>query len=179
MNKRGKPVDVSAINEAELEEWIKSSPDRISAIRCQALIALSKGVSVNSVCIVLNVTRETLSQWRKRLSLEGVSGLCAKPGRGRTSGLTKQIEDDLKIQLLKTPSELGYKQAIWDGKLVCRYLSEKYSQVIAVRTAQDWLIKIGFTRQRPRYHFNKADEVLNEQFLKDVKKNSLNKKKMK
>jgi transposase len=179
MNKRGKPVDISAINIADLEEWIKSSPDRISAVKCQALIALSKGVSVSNVCVVLDVTRETLSQWRKRLSLEGVNGLCLKTGQGRKSGLTQQIEDDLKVQLLKTPSELGYSQAIWDGKLVCKYLSEKHSHTIAVRTAQDWLIKIGFTRQRPRYQFNKADAELNEKFLTDVKKNSLSKKKTK
>lgn len=178
MNKRGKPVDVSAINSAELEEWIKSSSDRQSAIKCQALIALAKGASVNDVCIVLNVTRETLSQWRKRLSSQGIIGLCAKSGKGRKSGLTKEIEADLKVQLLKTPAELGFTQAIWDGKLVCRYISDRYSQIISVRTAQDWLIKIGFTRQRPRYKFNKTDEELNEQFLTDVKKNFLNKKKM-
>jgi transposase len=72
---------------------------------------------------------------------------------------------------LKTPLELGYKQAIWTGKLVCKYIAEKYSQIIAVRTAQVWLKKIGFTRQRPRYHFNKADPELNEKFKTEVKKN--------
>jgi hypothetical protein len=50
MNKRGKSVDVSSINVTDLEEWIKSSPDRASAIKCQALIALSKGVSVSFKC---------------------------------------------------------------------------------------------------------------------------------
>jgi len=170
MNKRGKPVDISAINIADLEEWIKSSPDRQSAIKCQALIALAKGISVSTVCIVLNVTRETLSQWRKRLSSDGIIGFCAKSGKGRKSGLTKEIQDDLKIQLLKTPAELGFTQAIWDGKLVCKYISNNYSQSISVRTAQDWLIKIGFTRQRPRYKFNKADAELNKQFLTDIKK---------
>ena len=179
MNKRGKPVDISAINIADLEEWIKSSPDRQSAIKCQALIAIAKGISVSTVCLVLNVTRETLSQWRKRLSSEGIICLCAKSGKGRKSGLTKEIQDDLKVQILKTPAELGFTQAIWDGKLVCKYISDKYSQSISVRTAQDWLIKIGFTRQRPRYKFNKADAELDEQFLTDVKKNSLSKKKTK
>lgn len=179
MGKRGKPVDISGLNIADLEAWIKSDVDRQSAIKCQALIALAKGISVTSVCIVLDITRETLSQWRKRLKKEGIAGLCVKSGKGRKSGLTKQIQDDLKVQVLKTPSELGYKQAIWDGKLVCSYISEKYSQTIATRTAQDWLIKIGFTRQRPRYQFNKTDPELNEQFMNDVKKNSKNKKKMK
>lgn len=179
MKARGKPVDISAINVSELESWIHESTDRQNAIKCQALIALTKNVSVTSVCTVLDITRETLRQWRKRISVEGVDGLTVKEGKGRKTGLTKQIEEDLKIQVLKTPSELGFTQAIWDGKLVCKYLSDTYSLTIAVRTAQDWMHKIGFTRQRPRYHFNKADQAVNEQFKADVKKNSMNKKTMK
>jgi transposase len=179
MKTRGKPVDLSAINVVELEQWVNADSNRNIAIKCQALIALSRGVSVTNVCIVLNITRETLRQWRKRISKEGICGLIAKTGRGRKSGLTKQIEEDLKVQVLKSPSEVGYKQAIWDGKLVCKYISDKYSQTIAVRTAQDWLKKIGFTRQRPRYHFNKADPEENEKFMIDVKKNLKNKQKMK
>jgi len=179
MKARGKPVDISAIKVDELEKWINADSGRQIAIKCKALIALTKGISVKNVCIVLDISRETLSQWRKRISKEGVDGLFLKSGKGRKSGLTKQIVDDLKVQVLQPPSELGYKQAIWDGKLVCKYLTDKYSLTIAIRTAQDWLRKIGFTRQRPRYHFNKADPELNEKFMTDVKKNSKSKKKMK
>jgi transposase len=179
MKTRGKPVDISAINADELKQWIQDDANRQNAIKCQALIALTKNISVTAVCTVLGVTRETLSQWRKRIAKEGIAGLTAKTGKGRKAGLTKQIEEDLKVQLLKAPSELGYTQAIWDGKLVCKYIKEKYSLTIAVRTSQDWLRKIGFTRQRPRYSFNKADQELNEQFKADVKKNSRNKKAMK
>lgn len=171
MKTRGKPVDISSINVAELQKWLKAEPERNIALKCQALIALAKGVSVKSVCIVLDISRESLSQWRKLVSNEGIIGFRQKSGRGRKSGLTKQIEEDLKVQLLKTPSELGYKQAIWNGKLVCKYLADKHSKIIAVRTAQDWLKKIGLTRQRPRYHFNKADPELNEKFKTEVKKN--------
>lgn len=179
MKTRGRPVDVSAINVDELRQWIQGDANRQNTIKCQALIALTKNVSVTSVCTVLGVTRETLSQWRKRISKEGVAGLTAKVGKGRKAGLTKEIEEDLKIQLLKMPSELGYTQAIWDGKLVCKYIKEKYSLSIAVRTAQRWLQKIGFTRQRPRYSFNKADQALSEQFKTDIEKNSPNKRAMK
>jgi transposase len=172
MKTRGKPVDISSINVEELVSWIKADSERQIAIKCRALISLTKGVSVKQVCTVLDISRETLNQWRKRISKEGVKGLYTKPGKGRKSSLTKEIEEDLKVQLLKPPSELGYKQAIWDGKLVCKYLTDKYSLIIAVRTAQDWLKKIGFTRQKPRYRFNKADPELNEKFKADVKKNS-------
>lgn len=49
--------------------------------------------------------------------------------------LIKQIEKDLKIQVLKMPSELGYSQTIWDGSLVCKYISDTYFLTIAVRIA--------------------------------------------
>jgi transposase len=179
MKRRGKPVDISAINADELKRWIQDDTDRQNAIKCQALIALTKNISVTAVCTVLGITRETLSQWRKRIAKEGIVGLSAKEGKGRKTGLTKQIGEDLKVQLLKTPSELGYTLAIWDGKLVCKYIKEKYSLTIAVRTSQDWLRKIGFTRQRPRYRFTKADQNLNEQFNAEVKKNLQNKRTMK
>lgn len=176
---RGKPVDISAINVVELEQWIREDADRLNAIKCQALIALTKEVSVTAVCQVLNVTRETLSQWRKRLSSEGIAGLKTKPGKGRKGNLTPEITEDLKQQVLKPPKELGYKQAIWDGKLVCKYVKDNYSKAIGVRTAQNWLHKIGFTRQRPRHKFNKADGALNEQFKTDIKKNFKSRKKTK
>jgi transposase len=146
MKTRGKPVDISAINAIELEKWIKSDLNLQNAIKCQALIALTKNISLKSVCAVLGVTRETVRQWRKRISSEGINGLTAKQGKGRKSGLTQQIEDDLRLQILKTPNELNYTQAKWDGKLVCKYLIDNYSISISVRTAQAWKKKIIFTR---------------------------------
>ena len=71
-----------AINASELECWINESRDRQNTIKCQALIALTKNVSVTSVCTVLNITRETLRQWRKRILFEGVEGLTVKEWKG-------------------------------------------------------------------------------------------------
>lgn len=171
MKKRGQPVDISAINVTELEQWIHQDITRVNAIKCQALLALTKDVSVESVCAVLGTTRETLRQWRKRIAKKGIQGLDIISGRGRKTRLTKKIKNDLKRVVLKPPIKTGYNQAIWNGKLVCKYLSDKYSMEIAVRTAQDWLNKIGFTRQRPRYKFNKTDEVENARFEEEIKKN--------
>lgn len=171
MKRRGQPVDISAINITQLKKWIRQDSNRINAIKCQALISLAQDVSVESVCTVLGTTRETLRQWRKRIAKKGIHGLDIISGRGRKTGLTKKISNDLKRAVLKPPIKLGYKQAIWDGKLLCKYLQEKHSIEIAIRTAQDWLTKIGFTRQRPRYQFNKTDGLANAKFKRMIKKN--------
>jgi transposase len=100
-------------------------------------------------------------------------------GRGRKTGLTNEIKKDLKRVVLKPPMKMGYTQAIWDGKLVCDYLEKNHSIEIAVRTAQDWLKKVGFTRQRPRYEFKKTDKIANAKFEIMIKKNLNGKRKTK
>jgi hypothetical protein len=57
MKKIGKPVDISDINVQELENWLKAEQDRLIARKCYALLALAKGASVKSVCLVLHVSR--------------------------------------------------------------------------------------------------------------------------
>ena len=88
MKKRGQPVDISGINVSEIEQWIHQDITRVIAIKCQALLALTKNVSVESVCAVLGITRETIRQWRKRVAKKGIQGLDIKSGRGRKTGLT-------------------------------------------------------------------------------------------
>src|SRR3990172_2057573 len=103
MKKRGQPVDISTINIAELEQWIHQDINRVNAIKCQALLSLAKDVSVENVCAVLGTTRETLRQWRKRIGKKGIRGLDIISGRGRKTGLTNKIRNDLRRVLLKPP----------------------------------------------------------------------------
>ncbi|MFH1005549.1 MAG: hypothetical protein V1781_08700 [Bacteroidota bacterium] len=49
MKTRGKPVNTSAIPVAALEQWMAQEASRWDAIKCQALIALTKNICVTSV----------------------------------------------------------------------------------------------------------------------------------
>ena len=56
--------------------------------------------------------------------------------------------------MLEPPQKLGYNEKYWDGTMVCRYLKEKWNIEIAVRTAQNWIIKINMrkvARKRIKY----------------------------
>ncbi len=153
-SKKGRSVDIYGIMPDELSEWIRQDRTRKDAIKCQALIALTRGVSVTEVCEVLNVTRESLRLWRKRLREEGLEGFTAHKNKGRKSYLTKTIRNDLQNVMLEPPQMLGYNEKYWDGTMVCRYLKEKWNIEIAVRTAQNWIIKIDMrkvTRKRIKF----------------------------
>lgn len=171
MKKVGRPINIEGINARTLQTWINKDKSRKDAIKCQALISLTKGVSVSSVCSVLGITRETLSEWRRRIITEGMSYFKRKLSRGRISNLTDDIRKLIKTSVLKAPEDLGYKQAVWNGKLVSKLLKEKKDIDVSVRTAQYWLKQIGFSRQRPRKKYKQANKKEIEQFRDSIKKN--------
>lgn len=145
-NKSGKPVNISGIEPSLLNDWIQQDETRRAAIKCQALIALTEGVSVTDVCNVLNVTRESLRMWRNRLKQEGPQGLIAHKKKGKTSSLTVAVKKDLQKIVLLEPIKLGYDARKWNGILICRYLKDKWNIEIAVRTVQNWLTKTGIRK---------------------------------
>jgi len=162
----GRKAKTESINISELQEWIQKDINRVSGIKCQALISLKNNVSVNDICKVLGVTRESVRLWRKTIEIEGPEGFIKHPKPGRNSGLTKEIDELLNEALSSAPEKCGYNQAIWDGKLVCKFLLEKMGITISVRTAQYWLKEIGLTRQRPRKRYKQTDEAEVEAFKK-------------
>jgi transposase len=157
-NTRGRKALTDLINEDELSEWIKLDINRAAGIKCQALISLKNNVSVSNICKVLGVTRESVRLWRKTVEKDGPEGFIKYPKTGKKSGLTDEIKTLLKTVVVQSPERSNYKQAVWDGKLVCRFLDEKKGIKISVRTAQNWLNKINFTRQKPRKKYKKGND---------------------
>jgi len=162
----GRKAIVSSINEELLNQWLKKEVNRTAGIKCQALISLKNGVSVSDICKVLGVTRESIRLWRKTIEKDGPDGFIKHHKTGKRSGLTEEIKILLKTSVIQSPEQFNYKQTVWDGKLVCRFLKEKKGIIISVRTAQNWLKKINFTRQKPRKKYKKG----NDEEIKSFKK---------
>jgi len=172
--KVGRKAKTESIDIKGLQEWIEKDINRVSGIKCQALISLKNNVSVNDICKVLGVTRESIRLWRKTVGAEGPEGFIKHPRPGRNSGLTQEIAELLTNALSSPPGDCGHRQAVWDGKLVCKFLFEKKGIIISVRTAQYWLKEIGFTRQRPRKKYKQTNEAEVEAFKKKSKKKNSN-----
>lgn len=173
----GRKAKTECINISELENWIKADLNRLASIKCQALISLKKNVKVKDICKVLGVSRESVRTWRIRVENEGPDGFIKHPKTGRKSGLTDEIKEFLKVAVTQPTGKYNYKQAVWDGKLVCRLLEEKKGIEISVRTAQNWLHKIGLSRQKPRKKYKQGDDVEIKTFKKNPKRNVSTKRK--
>lgn len=90
---------------------------------------------------------------------------------GRPSRLSRGQKDELKLDILRHPRELGYEFSNWEGKSVAEHIHVKFGVFLTVRAAQKLLHALGFSLQRPKYKFPKADPEKQEEFMKSLKKN--------
>ena len=143
-------------------------------VRMGLRVAIVQGVMDNAPIDQLsrrhNISRPGIYDIVKRVNKYGMKGLEEQKRSGRRSSLTPDIREDLKDILTQPPMNQGYRQSRWDGPLVRKYLKEKHSVDIKRTQVINWLHKIGFSVQRGRKKFIKADPEKQTVFVEDLKK---------
>ncbi|TXT66643.1 MAG: hypothetical protein BAJALOKI3v1_20106 [Promethearchaeota archaeon] len=89
---------------------------------------------------------------------------------GRPSRLSEEQEEQLREDISKHPRELGYEFSNWEGKNVSHHIEKVFDIEIGVRQVQRILHKLGFSLQRPKYVFPKADLDKQREFKENFKK---------
>ena len=135
----GRKVDISGINVNEIESWLKGKKHAKEVIKCQSIIALSKGVAMNEVCSVMGISRESVRKWKMQLRNHGIKGFENPIKPGKRSKLTPDKKIELKNILKANPQKYGYNKNKWTGLLVKELALDSWNLKISVRTAQLWL----------------------------------------
>lgn len=140
-NTSGKPVDLSGINIKEIIDWMNNNEPVRSYIKCQSFISLYNGNSMQDVCKVLGITRETVRIWKEQLRKGGLMGLISKKKVGKRSTLDNEKSQEIKKLVKQKPIIYGYKEKKWTGQILADYVKKKWDIKIGIRAAQLWLRK--------------------------------------
>jgi len=116
-------------------------------------------------------SRKTVQTWVKIFNERGLEGLIPNSPPGRPSRLSQGQKNELKLDILRHPRELGYEFSNWEGKFVAEHIYVKFGVFLTVRAAQKLLYALSFSLQRLRYKFSKANPEKQEEFVKAFKKN--------
>lgn len=154
----------------ELVELYKNEKNSRLKERYQALYLLCEGANCTEVAKMLKRSRRTILNWLHAFNEGGLDGIVPKLPSGRPSRLTGEQKAILKDDVLTHPRELDYEFSNWEGKTVAFHVNKKFDVEIGVRQAQRLLHELGFTLQRPRYHFQKADPKQKERFVQEFQK---------
>ena len=155
----------------EIAKHISSSADARFVRRLDVILLVLNGHPARFAASIFGINPTTVQRWIHLVNNHGVEALRDKPGRGRPSRLSEADQSKLKKEIQKAPSEFGYDQARWDGKLLSHHLKTRYGVELKVRQCQNLFRKLGFSLKRPRKIPVGVDEEKREAFKKNSREN--------
>jgi len=167
-----KPLQVTRIspNHDELVELYRKEKNPRLKERYQALYLLIEGNNCTEAARTLKRSRRTVLNWLNAFNKGGLDAIVPQLPPGRPSRLSEEQKIALKDDVLHHPRDLGYDFSNWEGKTVAYHVSKRFDVEMSVRQAQRLLHQLGFTLQRPRYYFQKADPRQQDDFVREFQK---------
>ena len=154
----------------ELVELYRKERNSRLKERYHALFLMQEFMNCTTVAELVKKSRRTIQTWVKMFNEGGLDVIAPNSPPGRPSSLTEEQKEMLKVDVLTHPRELGHGFSNWEGKNVAHHIKQKFCVELSVRQAQRLLHELGFTLQRPKYKFPKADPEKRKEFLNDFKK---------
>jgi len=155
----------------ELVELYKKEKNSKLKERYHALFLMHEFINCTTVAELIKKSRRTIQTWVKIFNESGLEAIAPNSPPGRPSRLSQDQKEELKLDIMTHPRELNYEFSNWEGKSVAEHIHIKFGVVLTVRAAQKLLHALGFSLQRPKYKFPKADLEKQEEFVNSFKKN--------
>jgi transposase len=151
----------------QIHKYFSVNEDARFVRRLDVLSLICDGHLVAYVADLFKINKTTVQRLIHRLNQSGFDGLRDQSGRGRKPRLSDYAQIRLTSDLKKSPREIGYDQARWDGKLLSYHLSTHYGVTLKVRRCQNLFKQLGFSLKRPRKIPVGSDPKLKEDFKKN------------
>ena len=135
--------------------------------RMDALLLIALGHNAYEVAEMYGHSPRSLHEWIKGVKEHGIEYLKDDPKPGRPRKIDNETASKLKQDIMRSPSELGYNQARWDGKLLSEHLKKVYKIELKVRRCQELFHELGFSFKRPRKMAYGSSEEAKEAFKKN------------
>jgi transposase len=136
-------------------------------IRNQAIRLKKSGKTYHEVSDITCVHKSTIAKWYNAYQLKGASAIQIKK-RGRRNGSCRTLTVEMERQIQKTiyekcPDQLKFPFALWTRKAVQQLIKHFYSIEMPVRTVGEYLIRWGFTPQKPlRRAYKQNPQAINK-----------------
>ena len=153
----------------ELPDGRSESNEVLEALRLRALHARELGYAVVDIATILGVREETVSRWCVKYERGGEAALPGdRSGRPLGSGRLLNPQQEEAIQDLidsKSPNDLNIPQALWTRQAVQELIQQQTGQFMPIRTVGEYLLRWGYTPQKPVRKAYKQDPEKVTQWL--------------
>lgn len=151
------------IMQVAIQQEIERSDEARYDHRLHGILLVCAGQSCYEVAEIFQHSPRTVQYWVRRFEQNGFEGLKDMDRTGRPCVMTDKIRNTLQKDLRRSPRELGYRQNLWDGKLLSHHLAAKHVD-LGVRQCQRLFRQMGFHQRKPRPMIANAGPVAQEQY---------------
>ncbi len=146
----------------ELEARYRQAKDPIERSHFQIVWLLSQGKSTQAVSEHTGYSVTWILEIAHRYSNEGPNGLGdRRNGNPDTNCLLSRALQQELYKALQGPAPDG---GLWTGQKVANWIEAKTGRKTDYRRGWEYLVKLGFSLQRPRPRHHKADKEAQEAF---------------
>lgn len=152
-------LPLTAYQRHRLLQVLRKTPDAKLYRRLLAIAEMDRGTSVTQIAELLRVGRASLYNWLRRfLESHDPYGVADRPGRGRKSLFSPEVQDLLDQTLAVPPLEWGYRAAGWTLPLLRDHLYSLTGRSMSIFTLERHLQKERYAFKRPRYRLKPDPE---------------------
>jgi transposase len=139
----------------ELEDIASHTPEAKQRCRAQALLWIADGSDVVEVAELLQVSRQTVSNWlsrfQERAELDLRTRLLDAPRLGRPRTASGTLDELVAAVIDGDPRKFGYHATVWTAPLLSRYLRDHHAIEVSDRTVSRAIDRLGIRWKRPRH----------------------------
>jgi len=157
-------LKLSPKEEEALQNQERRAQDGEEALRCRAVLLVSRGYPTEEVAALLDRAVETIRRAVRRFRKGGAEGLKTKerPGRPRTV-VTAEVKERLATVIRQAPRaavpfDSEFSLSTWTGKLLVRYLEKVERWPMSETSVRRALLEQGISLGRPKYRLTSPDE---------------------
>ena len=132
------------IMKVAIQQEIARSEDSRYDHRLHCVFLLCQGFSCPEVSKILGDSQRIIEYWVKEFNENGFEGLREEKRSGRPSVIEDTILSNIDSDLKQNPTSFGYKQNLWNGKMLSHHLKEKYDIKLGVRQCQRLFNQLDF-----------------------------------
>lgn len=151
----------------------KLPKEALEHIRRQALVLRGKGYTWSHIAEVCGVSLSTVIKWSNRARTLGDEAAVQGGQRGRKflSGRTLSLAQEWHLRSIivgENPSQLSLPFALWNRRAVVELVKRLFGLDMPIRTVGEYLLRWGYTPQRPVKRALEQNPVKVEQWLQDT-----------
>jgi len=155
----------------QLQKQEKTMERASMAKRVTVIRLIIQGYYAIQVAELLNLHRETISEYVKKFNTGGMDELLSRGyAPGRIPYLTAEEEAEVRrIVTSSTPAEEGYGcETSWDTRILKEVIEDKFSVTMSRGGVARMLKRWGFSYTQPTYTLKKADHKKQEAFVQEL-----------